>query len=151
MFPESWYSGDTRVLYATGKAMRWFARLMAIVALGTLVGCYSSGAVVPREPPSWCRNWQPSPEGGYCADAEDERDRETQQAFEAQDDYHEYLEERNDYMNDPANHGYADESPSDNRWDCDDFTSQAAAQARFEADRSDPNNLDGDHDRRACE
>ncbi|MCD2188714.1 excalibur calcium-binding domain-containing protein [Actinomycetospora soli] len=35
--------------------------------------------------------------------------------------------------------------------DCGDFDTQDAAQAVYEADRSDPNNLDGDNDGVACE
>ena len=34
---------------------------------------------------------------------------------------------------------------------CDDFTSQAQAQAAFDADRTDPNNLDANHTGQACE
>lgn len=35
--------------------------------------------------------------------------------------------------------------------DCDDFTSQAAAQAHYDADKTDPDNLDSDDDGIACE
>ncbi|ANN21329.1 excalibur calcium-binding protein [Amycolatopsis orientalis] len=35
--------------------------------------------------------------------------------------------------------------------DCDDFPSQASAQAELKRDPSDPNKLDGDHDGYACE
>lgn len=38
-----------------------------------------------------------------------------------------------------------------NRYNCSDFDTQQQAQAVLEADRSDPNWLDGDHDGIACE
>ena len=44
----------------------------------------------------------------------------------------------------PAAFGQAD-------LDCDDFATQAQAQAELDADRSDPNNLDADDDGIACE
>ena len=39
----------------------------------------------------------------------------------------------------------------DDDLNCDDFSSQAAAQREYEKDRSDPNNLDADNDGQACE
>jgi hypothetical protein len=39
----------------------------------------------------------------------------------------------------------------DDDLNCDDFSSQAAAQREYEKDRSDPNNLDADDDGQACE
>jgi hypothetical protein len=38
-----------------------------------------------------------------------------------------------------------------NDLDCADFPNQAAAQANLDANPSDPNNLDADHDSQACE
>ena len=38
-----------------------------------------------------------------------------------------------------------------NRYDCANFSTQREAQAVLDADRTDPNHLDGDHDGHACE
>lgn len=52
-------------------------------------------------------------------------------------------------LKDTHDHGYFAVAGRD--LDCGDFETQDAAQAVYEADRSDPNNLDGDNDGVACE
>ena len=49
--------------------------------------------------------------------------------------------------NNPSQEQYEDEGDLN----CDDFDSQAEAQAEYEADTEDPNNLDADDDGEACE
>jgi len=65
-------------------------------------------------------------------DDEEDRDRDDEEAedFEAQDD---------------------GASAASDDFDCEDFSSQADAQAVLDEDSSDPFNLDGDGDDRACE
>jgi hypothetical protein len=54
-------------------------------------------------------------------------------------------------LKDTHHHGYHHHDGYVRDLDCGDFDSQEAAQAVYEADRSDPNNLDGDGDGIACE
>jgi hypothetical protein len=46
---------------------------------------------------------------------------------------------------------YADKAMAQNFFNCSSFATQAEAQAVFNSDPSDPHNLDGDNDGRACE
>lgn len=131
--------------------MRWFARLVgSLTMLCILVGCNASGAV-NSEPPAWCLDWDETL--GYCQFSR-------QDAEQAEQGYVDYVtrnvnEERRqdyiEYIDNPANHGGKYAGQSGNRYNCDDLSSQAAAQAILESDRSDPNNLDRDHDGVACE
>ena len=51
----------------------------------------------------------------------------------------------------PGDEGDTNNPDDDEDLDCDDFATQEAAQAEFDADTSDPNNLDADGDNLACE
>src|SRR5680860_959633 len=107
--------------------MRWLMRVLtAILTLGTLAGCYASGAE-RSEAPSWCVTWRHDEYGGegWCSLTKEQ----------AQEDYNAARGDA-EYDRERANAG---SGSSGNRFDCDDFNSRAAAQAHLDAYPNDPN------------
>lgn len=122
--------------------------IVALVALGALVGCSAMMEEQTKAPPLGCAEWVNDREGGYCGKTDEEADRE-----------------RSDHLELMGSSGGGESSSGSNRssvtdqppvyrgsdLDCEDFASRAEAQAYLEANPTDADYLDGDGDRIACE